>query len=216
MAQIIIRPYTQADRGSIREIAYETVFLGDSASVFFEGREIFADYLTAYFTDFEPQSCFVAQAGDKIIGYLLGAKNSAILKTVFRRKIIPGLLVETVTDKTLFSIKNTKFLLNCLRSFFKGEFKLKDYSKEYPAVLHINIQNDFRSRGIGSELIKKYLHKLIEQKVKGVHFATLSDKAAKFFQKCGFTLLEVKKRSYFRYILHKNLKCYIFGKKFEY
>ena len=40
----------------------------------FEDRELFADYLTAYYTDWEPESSFVLLVNGEIRGYLLGSR----------------------------------------------------------------------------------------------------------------------------------------------
>jgi mRNA interferase MazF len=89
----------------------------------------------------------------------------------------------------------------------------KDFSKEYPATLHINVGKDFRQQNIGSRLMSAYLDYLSKEKVTGVSLATMSDKAAGFFKKQGFNLLHTGKRSYLRYLLHEDLPIYIFGKR---
>ena len=54
-----IRKFQPADRARVRELCCETGFLGKPIDPVFEDRELFADYLTAYYTDWEPQSSFV-------------------------------------------------------------------------------------------------------------------------------------------------------------
>lgn len=207
--EVIIRSYSNKDRDAVRQIAFDTAFLGEPGSAFFDSREMLADFLTDYFVDYEPQSCFIAESGGETIGYLLGAKDSACP----RPGLVGKLLREAVKQNIIFNRKNIGFIFRCLVSFFRGEFKSPDFSREYPATLHINIKEGFRSQGIGAKLIASYLDYLRKEKVKGVHFATLSDRAANFYEKNSFTLLYKNKRSYFRHILGKNIYCYIFGKK---
>ncbi len=215
MGKIIIRPYQSTDRALVRAIAYDTALLGEPADPFFEGEEILSDFLTTYFIDYEPCSCFISEVDGKPAGYLLGAKNSTVLNKVSIFKIIPKLLIKAVVNNIFFSRKNLNFIGNCIKSLLKGEFKSPDFSRDYPAVLHINIQKEYCNQGVGARLIAAYLDYLVKEKIKGVHFATLSDKAARFYEKLGFVLLYKTKRSYLQDILHKDIFCYIYGKKLE-
>ena len=110
-------------------------------------------------------------------------------------------------------VQSTRANLHVLMSLMKGEFKAPDFSRDYSATLHINIDEYFRGQGIGSKLINNYLKYLRGQCITGVHFATMSDKTSNFFVKQGFNLLFRSKRSYFRYILHKDTPIYIYGRK---
>jgi hypothetical protein len=65
--------------------------------------------------------------------------------------------------------------------------------------------------GIGSKLIDAYLAYLRAEAVKGVHLATMSDKAGSFFSKMKFKMLFKRERSYFGHILKCNVPIYIFG-----
>lgn len=209
MEEIKIRPYSQNDRDSVRQIAWDTAFFGGSAAVFFENKEVFTDFLTCYYIDYEPQSCFVAAAGDEVIGYLIGAKDTKAK----RRGLFPKILFKAIKQGVFFRKKNLHFILSCLKSLMRGEFKSPDFSCEYPATMHINIKERFRSQGIGAKLITVYLDYLKKEKVKGLHLATLSEKAARFYEKLGFVLLHRAKRSYFDHIVSGPVYCNVYGKK---
>ena len=64
--QYLIRPYQKEDRPSVRRISCETAFLDADLHDFFSDEEILADALTLYFTDYEPESCFVAELEEQI------------------------------------------------------------------------------------------------------------------------------------------------------
>ena len=211
--EVIIRPYEKKDRQAVRNIAFDTALLGEPASAFFDDQEVFSDFLTQYFLDFEPQSCFVAEYEKQVIGYCMGAEDARILEKTFKEKIFAKLLWKAISRNVHLKKKSLVFAFNSLISLLRGEFKQPDFSQDYPATLHINIHYAFRSMGIGSQLMKKFLGYLAQEKVKGVHLATLSDQAAHFYEKIGFILLHQGKRSYLRNILGKELTCYIFGKK---
>jgi len=209
----IIRQYRSDDREPVRNISWDTAFVGSPADIFFFGKTILTDFLTLYFTDYEPESCLVAENEGKVVGYLIGAKNRGAISAVFKFKIIARLLIKALAGEEFFKKKNLIFFFNCLLSFIRCEFSIPDFSKEYPATLHINIGKGFRQHNIGSRLMSAYLDYLVKEKVPGVSLATMSDKAARFFKKQGFNLLHAGRRSYLRYLLHKDLPIYIFGKK---
>lgn len=72
---ISIRPYESRDREAVRRLCCETGFLGKPIDPVFEDRELFADYLTAYYTDIEPESSFVLEQDGVVKGYLLGSRR---------------------------------------------------------------------------------------------------------------------------------------------
>jgi GNAT superfamily N-acetyltransferase len=213
MSDFIIRPYQSIDREAIRKIAFDTAFMGEPAEVFFTDQEVLADILTAYFTDHEPESLFVAESEGKVIGYLLGAKDSARIRRFFRSRIMWPLVIKILKRGTMAQGKNIRLGWKYLSSYLQGEFSTPDLYHDYPAVLHINIAAGYRAGGIGAKLIETFLDYLAKAKVPGVQLATISDQAARFFEKQGFILLAKKKHSYFRSILQRDLDYQVFGKR---
>lgn len=70
-----VRPFQKKDRDIVRWICCQTGFLGNPVDPLFEDREIFADYLTRYYTDIEPESAFVLEQEDKVCGYVIGCRH---------------------------------------------------------------------------------------------------------------------------------------------
>lgn len=213
MNEVLIRKYSALDRASLRELACQTAFIGQDCGAFLDAREVFADFLTLYFTDYEPQSCFVAEVDKKVVGYIIGAKDSRIVTKTFLIKISPSFVKKIILQRVFLKRKNIKFFLSLFVSFLKGEFKMPDFSRDYPAVLHINIAEGFRGYLIGSKLMSAYLLYLAQENVRGVCLGTISEKAAIFFQKQGFSLLYKGERSYFRHILGKYVPFFCYGKR---
>ena len=106
MENILIRKYSKEDRQSVRDIAWETAFMGEPASVFFSDKEIFSDFLTLHFTDYEPESCFIAEYKGNVVGYLIGARDENILKTVSMFKIMPVLFFKALVKGILLKKKD--------------------------------------------------------------------------------------------------------------
>lgn len=210
---IVIRKFSVQDRESIRRISCETAFATEPREKIFSDDEILADALTIYFTDYEPQSCFVAVENNRVVGYISGAKDAMAMERIFNRRILFGLLMKAFRRGVFFNRKNLRLFWHCLISMLKGEFRALDFSKEFPAILHINLDKNFQGQAIGSKLIARFLQYLREEGISGVHFGTLSEGASIFFTKAGFDLLFQGRRSYLRAYIGKDLEFYVFGKK---
>ncbi|MBF0123520.1 MAG: GNAT family N-acetyltransferase [Candidatus Omnitrophica bacterium] len=207
----IIRKYDARDRSMVRQICCQTALMGEPSVIFFDDDEIFADALTLYFTDYESGSCFVAEYENRVVGYLLGSNNMKRMDQMTVKKIVLPLLIKALRRGTLLHKKNMAFLFHIFLSLVKGEFKAPIFLIDYPATLHINIIQEYRALGVGSKLIRAYLDYLKEEGAKGVHFATMSEKACPFFKKNSFQLLFQGHRSYFRYFLGKDILLSIYG-----
>ena len=70
-----IRSYRPSDRDAVRRLCCQTGFLGTPIDPVYEDRQLFADFLTAYYTDWEPESSFVVEIDSEIRGYLLGSRR---------------------------------------------------------------------------------------------------------------------------------------------
>jgi GNAT superfamily N-acetyltransferase len=213
MEETIVRRFKSEDRESVRDIAWETAFLGESAEAFFTGKEILTDFLTLYFTDYEPDSCYVIESAKRVEGYLIGSTDCRTLALTFKNKILFGLLIKFIFSGAIFQGKNLKMIFAFLLSLLKGEFNMKEVTGDYPATLHINIRKEFRGKGAGLRLISAFEQHLRDKGGKGVHLATMSTGAGDFFRKQGFSLLCQYRRSYFRHVLGKDITVYIYAKK---
>ena len=70
-SEYIIRSYQPSDREAVRSLCCQTGFLGEPIDPVYEDRELFADFLTTYYTDHEPESSFVIEKNGELRGYLL-------------------------------------------------------------------------------------------------------------------------------------------------
>ena len=209
---IIIREFQRRDREDVRRISRETAFLEIHQRHIFDNPDILVDALTLYFTDYEPRSCFVAEDNGKVVGYIIGAVDVVLMHRVINRHIIPIIIWKSLVDLTFLRKKNFIFLIQLLKSLFKGELFMKDFFKKYPATLHINIDKLYRGKNLGAKLMKRYLDYLKMNKVPGVYLATYSEKAKIFFQKMGFQNIFSSKRSYLKRYVGHDVLVSIFGK----
>ncbi|MGZ4983202.1 MAG: GNAT family acetyltransferase, partial [Chthoniobacterales bacterium] len=70
-----IRPYRRSDRAAVRRLCCLTGFLGEAIDPVYQDHELFADFLTTYYTDHEPESSFVLEVDGELRGYLLGCRK---------------------------------------------------------------------------------------------------------------------------------------------
>lgn len=215
MNEAIIRPYQTKDRAAVKILAWDTALVGRSAEIFFDGKDIFGEFLVSYFTDYEPESCFVAEYNNEIIGYLVGGKDAHHISKVFSTKILPVLLLKALGSGVFLKKKNLIFFFHFFKDFLKGELRNPDFSVEYPATFHINLKKGYRSLHIGTRMVTMYLDYLEKENVKGVYLATMSEGALGFFERLGFQKLFTGNRSYFEYFLLKKVPLFMYGKKLQ-
>lgn len=68
----IVRFYEPKDRAMVRNVCCQTGYLGTPIDPVFEDHELFADYLTTYYTDIEPESTVVLEIDGTVKGYVMG------------------------------------------------------------------------------------------------------------------------------------------------
>jgi ribosomal protein S18 acetylase RimI-like enzyme len=210
--QIKIRDYELKDRESIRRICYETSFL-QRPHLFFDDPEIVTDALTRYYLDFEPGSCFVAESRGRVVGYIIGTVDMARMNYVYGVKILMPLILKAIEHGAFFRRKTMRFIWNYLKSVLKGEFLVPNFTRDYPATFHINVDKEQRGKKVGSQLISRALQLLKEKNVPGVQFSTMTDEAKDFFVRQGFSILYSSRRSFLRYALGHDTAFHLLGKK---
>jgi GNAT superfamily N-acetyltransferase len=81
--EVSLRPYRVQDLAAVRRICADTGFLGRPIDPVFEDRELFADYLTGYYTRFEPDALLVCEVRGAVRGYLMGCRRP-LLKQAYQ------------------------------------------------------------------------------------------------------------------------------------
>ncbi|MFA6349319.1 MAG: hypothetical protein WCY12_00125 [Candidatus Omnitrophota bacterium] len=211
--KVDIRPYRQEDKGSVRDIAVDTAFFGNSGEIFLPDREVLGDMLTAYYLDYEPESVFVAEQDSQVVGYIMGCVDTVKSHSVIDKNIMPGIIRKGLLRGLLFKSRTLSFAFFSLRSLIRREFRRPDFSQEYPAHFHINIADGFRGKGLGRKLLDAFCFYLENKNIRGVCAWTFSEGGKKLFSSAGFSLLYNQKVTYFDYLLRKELFLNCWGKK---
>jgi hypothetical protein len=182
-----IRNYHASDRPAVRDLCCRTGFLGEPIDPVYEDRELFADFLTTYYTDHEPESCFVLEMNGQITGYLLGCRYPL--------------------RNQLYSLyQNVWLFLRALTRYFRYNSRSRRFIRwtlvygwrEVPATprrtphFHINLLPTARristTRALMSAYLS-YLYKCGERRVYGQMVTFESRRGEKMFERYGFKVL---------------------------
>lgn len=87
-----IRAYETRDRQAVREICCRTAYRNRGTDTVFEDTALIADYWTAYYTDYEPESALVVEENGQVVGYLFGCCDTNRHIRLMATRILPPLL----------------------------------------------------------------------------------------------------------------------------
>jgi len=186
-SELTIRPYEPRDREAVRRLCCETGYLGRPIDPVFEDRELFADFLTRYYTDHEPQSCFVMEQGGEVKGYLLGSRMP-LRHQCFSLLTNVGLILKGVFRYPKYSRRSKDFVSWIVRNSWR----------EVPAAprktahFHFNILPEAQSIGGTRVLLDSYFSYLREcgdRAVFGQVVTSASRRPARVFERYGFEVI---------------------------
>lgn len=185
MQNVSIRLFKPSDRPEVRALCHRTGYMGEPATFFWRHEESFADIWTAYYTDQEPESLFVAVLDNQVVGYLSGCEDSRLTpsttKAVVRSVVRHALLFRPGTAGFLW-----RELVNSVYQRGTPSVELDD--PRWPSHLHINLAPEARRFGVGRSLMKAWFERLAQVGSPGCHLCTWFENthAIRFFEHMGF------------------------------
>ena len=183
----VIRKYTPADRATVRWLCCETGFLGQAIDPVFEDRDLFADFLTNYYLEKEPESAFLIEIGGKVRGYLLGCRQP--LRNQLHNFLQNFRLFAAIANRYRhYNAASRKFI----SWIFLNGWREVPAAPRRTAHFHINLLPDARSVTGTRALIDtflQYLRENGEKRVYGQMVSFASRRGEKMFQRYGFKLL---------------------------
>ncbi|MEM9399319.1 MAG: GNAT family acetyltransferase [Verrucomicrobiota bacterium] len=209
-----IRFYEPKDREGVRHVCCGTGFLGKPIDSVFEDRDIFADFLTAYYTDCEPELTVVVLQDGQVQGYIMGSRFPERQK-VFEMRMFPLLAARIVWNYFFVYGSATRRYINWL--LLKGR-KETPYTPKGMAHVHFNFLPEYRNVAQTRKMFDMFLRKLAdygEDAVFGQVVGFEDRRGPRMFARYGFSVrdkVEVTKFSnyvdhpVFLFTIIKNLK----------
>src|SRR6516162_1494747 len=190
LGEVVFRPYRSSDLQAVRRICADTGFLGQPIDPVFEDRELFADYLTAYHTRFEPDALLVCELHGEVLGYLMGCRRPLLKQTY---QVFANLVVAV------------KALYRCYQRPYNGASRafirwvaLNSW-RELPAAprntphFHMNVLPEARSVRGTRALIRTFLQLLRAQghdRVYGQMVTYSTRRGESLFRRYGFEVVD--------------------------
>jgi hypothetical protein len=182
-----IRSYRASDRAAVRRLCCQTGFLGDPIDPVFQDHELFADFLTTYYTDKEPESSFVLEVNGELRGYLLGSRKPLRNQFYsFRQNV--RLFLRALWRYPHYDERSKRFI----------RWMISHGWREVPAAprrtphFHINLLPDARKMSTTRALMSAYLSYLYgcgDKHVYGQIVTFESRRGEKMFERYGFKVL---------------------------
>jgi len=182
-----IRSYQPTDRDAVRNLCCQTGFLGEPIDPIYEDRELFADFLTTYYTDHEPESSFVIEKDGELRGYLLGSRKP-FWNQVYSFYQNVCLFLRALLRYGQYNERSRQFILWILMNGWR----------EVPAAprrtphFHINLLPDARKMSTTRALLSayfSYLYRSGEKRVFGQIVTFESRRGEKMFERYGFKVM---------------------------
>lgn len=139
------------------------------------GRKISLTYST-YYARAEQETCFVLEDDGKVAGYILCAPDYS--------RYIRGFHSNEI--KKIWKIDKK----HCILSYFLP-YGYLPFKHKYPAHLHIDLLDEYQSKGYGAQMVKTLLDKLRNMGIPGVMLIVdkTNEGAQRFYKRAGFKVL---------------------------
>ena len=204
-AEFITRPYRPSDRGAIRDLCCETGFLGEPIDSVFSDHKLFADYLTSYYTDWEPESTWVGEVDGEIVGYLTACTHWNLNK-FWSIAILPKLLARVLMQllRGNYDARDKKFI----RWILVRGWRELPLTPKSSAHFHFNARKEHRRMNMMRDLIVTMFEELKQAGVPRVYgqMATFETKRSdRLFEYLGWKGIDKKKVTKYQGVLDREV-----------
>jgi len=190
-SEILIRPYEPRDRGAVRSICCDTAFQGGPVDPLFHDREVAADLLTSYYTDYEPEAIWAAEHEGRVVGYLTGCLNSRRYFRIMTWCIVPKAVIRAIRCGLFLSVQTWKLLGSGTVLFLSGGFRHDIPQSICAGHLHVSLRKEFRGQKVGHRLVEQFCKQARAAGLQGIYASVRKENhpARHFFERLGFTAL---------------------------
>lgn len=188
---INIRPLHSRDIESLYAISLATGAIGqDASSLYRDGRLIGHIYVGPYAV-LTPSSCFVAEQGNKIVGFVVGTLDTASFERRLEDEWWPKLRHQYPDPDVKHSDGWDADQKRCFMVHHPAKTP-SEILTAYPSHVHLNLLPEAQRKGIGTSLLNLWISQAEELGSCGVHVGVnAQNHNAKFFwQAQGFSNLD--------------------------
>ena len=202
LGEAVFRPYRSSDLQAVRRICADTGFLGQPIDPVFEDRELFADYLTAYHTRFEPDALLVCEVQGKVRGYLMGCRRP-LLKQAYQ--VFANLAVATKALYRCYARPYNRASRAFLRWVVLNSWREVPAAPRHVPHFHLNVLPDARSVRNTRAMIRTFLDFLRahgHRQVYGQMVTYGSRRNERLFNRYGFRVMDRVEVTKYRELYH--------------
>lgn len=182
-----IRPMRRDELDALSEICLKTADAGSDGTASFSDPRMPGYLWSVPYGRFEPDFAFLLVDGERPVGYVVGAPDSA----AFARRLLADWypLVRRELEGLEPSRPKDAMILERVAEPEPVDERLV---ADYPAHLHINILPNAQAAGWGRRLIETELEALAARGVRGVHLGVdpLNENAMGFYRHLGFRRID--------------------------
>ncbi|PRX99053.1 GNAT family N-acetyltransferase [Allonocardiopsis opalescens] len=185
-----IRPYRPSDRDALYDICVRTGHEGGDARGMYGDDDLLPSIFAGPYAYLEPELVFVADNGERAVGYILGTADTAAFAKRFREEWLPGVAERFPAPRDPATpAEHMADLMHHPERMVRTEL----VDGGYPAHLHIDLLPDYQRSGLGRALMTRFLAALAERGVPAVHLSMLTANTAAraFYDRVGFHELTV-------------------------
>jgi len=185
--EIRIRSYRPGDLGDLYRICLLTADSGQDGTSLFHDPQLPGQIFAAPYGVFQPEFAFLAEDGEGVGGYIVGALDSQEFERTLELQWWPALR-ERYPDPPGEAAQWTK------EQFFAHLIHYPPSTPDelagpFPSHLHINLLPRLQGRGTGRRLIETLAAALRDRGSPGLHLHVgfANERAARFYAHVGFT-----------------------------
>jgi len=172
-----IRPCAPGDLDDLYHIALMTGASGKDASALYRDPKLVGHIYAAPYALFAPEFAFVAEDGEGVAGYVVGAVDTAAFEDLLEDRWWPRLRPQYADPS---AIPYEDWTADQLRSWqiHHPRRTSSRIAEPFPSHLHINLLPRLQGQGVGRRLIDTWLATISAMGSKGAHLGVNPDNLA--------------------------------------
>ncbi|MEU4741577.1 GNAT family N-acetyltransferase [Actinosynnema sp. NPDC023658] len=185
---MIIRPYRDSDRDAVGDICVRTADAGGDSRHLYPDLDLMPTIFAWPYTDLEPSLAFVADDGERAVGYVVGTADTPSFVARFESEWLPR-----VSDRYPPVAEPSTPTEDMVHLLHHPRRMIVPALADYPAHLHIDLLPEHQRSGHGRALMTAFLGALAFQGVPAVHLGMLTSNTAAraFYDRLGFHEVDV-------------------------